>query len=405
MEATAPRSGGLEGSVAERSIRVLHVASRVGPDDGISLAVIAMVRSISRYGGTTHILAGKFPDIPLHPALSEQPTLVSTVEMQRVFGGNLGSNFAWPRGFRDRLASLARNADLVHIHGMWLYPTILGCPVLRRLRTPYVISPHGSLMVEALRRSRLKKLVALTLFERRNLDCAAAVVVTSELELEQLRSLGIQRRAVTVPLAIAPDAPEFFAAGRSLEAYLARPARTILCVSRFHPRKRLVELVRIFAELAPTHYEWRLRIVGPDFERGYRDKVVAAKNASGIEERITIEPALHGNALWRAYLDSDLFVLPSRFENFGLVVGEALASGMPVVTTRGAPWPQLATNRCGWWTDTTLTSLRSAIVEAIETSPRELFAMGQRGAMFVSKGFSLEALGHQLRDLCASIVR
>src|SRR5213592_697168 len=127
MEATAPRSGGLEGSVAERSIRVLHVASRVGPDDGISLAVIAMVRSISRYGGTTHILAGKFPDIPLHPALSEQPTLVSTVEMQRVFGGNLGSNFAWPRGFRDRLASLARNADLVHIHGMWLYPTILGC--------------------------------------------------------------------------------------------------------------------------------------------------------------------------------------------------------------------------------------------------------------------------------------
>ena len=61
--------------------------------------------------------------------------------------------------------------------------------------------------------------------------------------------------------------------------------------------------------------------------------------------------------------------------------------------TRGAPWPQLATDRCGWWTDTTLASLRSAIAEAIETSPTDLFAMGQRGAMVVSKEFSLDALG------------
>jgi glycosyltransferase involved in cell wall biosynthesis len=260
-------------------------------------------------------------------------------------------------------------------------------------------------MVEALRRSRLKKLIALTLFERRNLDVAAAVVVTSEAELEDLRSLGVHGRAVVVPLAIAPDAPDFFASGRSQDEYLARSARTILCVSRFHPRKRLAELVRIFAALAPSHPTWRLRIVGPDSERGYRDKVIAAKAASGADERITIEPALHGDALWRAYLDSDLFVLPSRFENFGLVVGEALASGIPVITTRGAPWPQLAADRCGWWTDTTLGSLRSAIVEAIETSPRELFAMGQRGAMVVSRDFSLEALGHQLSDLYRSIVR
>jgi glycosyltransferase involved in cell wall biosynthesis len=392
-------------SIEDRSINVLHVASTVGPDDGISLAVIGMVHSIRLYGVAARILTGNYPALPLHPALSEQPDLVSTFEMHRLFGGKLGSNVAWPRGFREQLAPLARDADLVHIHGMWLYPTILGCPVLRRLRVPYVISPHGSLMVEALRQSRLKKLIALTLFERRNLDSSAAVVVTSELELEELRSLGIQGRAAVVPLAIVPEAPKSFYAARPQEAFLARPVRTILCVSRFHPRKRLVELVRIFAGLAPTHPSWRLRIVGPDFERGYRDKVIAAKAASGLDERITIEPALHSNALWRAYLESDLFVLPSRFENFGLVVGEALASGMPVITTRGAPWPQLAADRCGWWTDTSLGSLRSAIVEAIETSPGELFAMGQRGAMVVSRDFSLEALGHQLSDLYRSIVR
>ena len=391
--------------IADRAISVLHLAPTVGRDDGISLAIVAMFRANSRSGVTAKVLAGKYPDVPLHSSVSDRPNLIRVVEMQRIFGGKLGSNVAWPRNFREQLAALAREADLVHIHGMWLYPTILGCPVLRRLRVPYVISPHGTLMAEALRRSRFKKLIALTLFERRNLDSAAAVVVTSEPELQDLRSLGVQGRAVVVPLAIAPDAPEFFSSGRSLDEYIARPARTILCVSRFHPRKRLVELVRIFAGLAPSNPTWRLRIVGPDFERGYRDKVIAAKTASGVDERITIEPALHGDALWRAYLDSDLFVLPSQFENFGLVVGEALASGMPVITTRGAPWPQLATDRCGWWTDTTLGSLRSAIAEAIETSPKDLFAMGQRGAMVVSKALSLEALGHQLSDLYASILR
>jgi glycosyltransferase involved in cell wall biosynthesis len=384
---------------------VLHIAPTVGPDDGISLAIVAMVRSISRYGVGAKVLAGKYPDVPLHPSVSDRPDLVRVVEMRRVLGGRLGSNLAWPQTFRELLVPLAREADLVHIHGMWLYPTVLGCPVLRRLHVPYVISPHGSLMVEALRRSRLKKLIALTLFERTNLDSAAAVVVTSEPELQDLRSLGVQAPAVVIPLAIGSDALEFFSPGRSLDEYIARPARTILCVSRFHPRKRLVELVRIFSALAPSHPTWRLRIVGPDFERGYRDKVIAAKGASGAHERIRIEPALHGDALWRAYLDSDLFVLPSRFENFGLVIGEALASGMPVITTRGAPWPRLATDRCGWWTDTTLASLRSAIAEAIETSPRDLFAMGQRGAMVVSKEFSLEALGRQLSDLYASILR
>jgi glycosyltransferase involved in cell wall biosynthesis len=404
VEGTLSDAVGMGDSIADRSINVLHVASTVGPDDGISLAVIGMVHSIRLYGVTARILTGNYPALPLHPALSEQPDLVSTFEMHRLFGGKLGSNVAWPRGFRELLAALARGADLVHIHGMWLYPSILGCPVLRRLRVPYVISPHGTLMAEALRRSRLKKLIALTLFERRNLDSAAAIVVTSEPELEDLRSLGVQAPTVVVPLAIAPDAPGFFSSGRSLDEYIARAARTILCVSRFHPRKRLVELVRIFAGLAPSHPKWRLRIVGPDFERGYRDKVIAARNASGADERITIEPALHGDALWRAYLDSDLFVLPSRFENFGLVVGEALASGMPVITTRGAPWPQLATDRCGWWTDTTLASLRSAIAEAIETSPTDLFAMGQRGAMVVSEKFSLDALGRQLSNLYASIL-
>ena len=383
---------------------MLHVAPTVGPDDGTSLAIVAMVRALTEQGITASVLAGMYPGVVLHPALPDNPALVHTVEMRRVFGDGIGSNIAWPRDFRLVLSKLAPTVDLVHVHGMWLYPTILGCPILRQIQKPYVISPHGSLMNGALRHGRLKKLVALALFERRNVESAKAVAVTSKPELDELRSIGFTTRALVVPLAVAPAALEFFSSGRSQEEFLARRIRTILCVSRFHSQKRLIELVGIFGELAADHREWRLRIAGPDSERGYRAKVISAATKSGFGDRIAVESALHGERLWRAYLDSDLFVLPSAFESFGLVLGEALASGMPAIATRGAPWPQLADGECGWWADTSVPSLRVTIAEAMDTPPLQLFAMGKRGARIVSDHFSIAALGRRLGELYASIV-
>jgi glycosyltransferase involved in cell wall biosynthesis len=262
-------------------------------------------------------------------------------------------------------------------------------------------------MTDAMARSRVKKLLALTLFERRNIESATVVLATSQTELDQLSSLGFSVTGSVIPLAVDPAAVAFLARPRTLGALETTGpprVRTLLCVSRFHSRKRLVEVVRAFAQVGQAFPDWRLRIVGPDYEPGYRAKVLAAAGESQLAGRISVEPALEGERLWRAYRDADLFLLASTFENFGLVIAEALAAGVPVIATRGTPWPQLAAQRCGWWIDPSLETLPSTLNEAMSASPLTLREMGQRGVRLVETDFSLRALGDSLGALYRSVV-
>jgi glycosyltransferase involved in cell wall biosynthesis len=259
-------------------------------------------------------------------------------------------------------------------------------------------------MTGAITRSRIKKALALALFERTNIASASAVLATSMTELNQLRSLGFSVEGTVVPLAVDPTAMAFFSRPRVPETDDAVRERTLLCVSRFHAQKRLVEVVRAFAEVGRPFREWRLRIVGPDYEQGYRDKVVAAARETRLASRISVEPALSGEGLWQAYRDADVFLLASTFENFGLVIAEALAAGLPVIATRAAPWPQLDALRCGWWIDGSLESLPLTLRDAMSTPPAILREMGGRGARLVEADFSLRALGQSLEALYNSVL-
>jgi glycosyltransferase involved in cell wall biosynthesis len=262
-------------------------------------------------------------------------------------------------------------------------------------------------MTDAMARSRINKILALSLFERRNIESASVVASTSQTELDQLRSLGFSGTGTVLPLAVDPAAIAFFSRPRTLDTLDttdARRQRTLLCVSRFHSRKRLVEVVRAFADVGHPLPQWRLRIVGPDYEHGYRAKVVAAARESGLASRISVEPPLQGEQLWRAYRDADLFVLASTFENFGLVIAEALGAGIPVIATRGTPWPQLASHRCGWWIDPSLEALPATLEDAMSTPSVTLREMGQRGARLIEAEFSLRALGTNLSALYRSVL-
>ena len=89
-------------------------------------------------------------------------------------------------------------------------------------------------------------------------------------------------------------------------------------------------------------------------------------------------------------------MLPTHSENFGVVVAEALASGVPVLTTTGAPWSVLEGEDCGWWVERNADAIRSALADAVSRSDDDRLAMGQRGRRLVEEQFSWEHVAEQL---------
>jgi glycosyltransferase involved in cell wall biosynthesis len=108
----------------------------------------------------------------------------------------------------------------------------------------------------------------------------------------------------------------------------------VLFLSRIHPKKGLDLLIPAFRELLRS---WpadaqkpKLALVGPDAD-GYRSEVETMVREQGITEQVLWTGMLQGSEKVQAYVDSDLFVLPSYQENFGIAVAEAMAAGLPVI--------------------------------------------------------------------------
>jgi glycosyltransferase involved in cell wall biosynthesis len=120
--------------------------------------------------------------------------------------------------------------------------------------------------------------------------------------------------------------------------------QTALFVGRIYPVKGLPMLIEAWAQVRP--HGWRLQIVGPD-EAGHRAEVERVVSAAGLDGVVSFVGPLEGQAKQTALLDADLFVLPTHSENFGMAIGEALAHGLPVLTTTGAPWSMLPQRGCG----------------------------------------------------------
>lgn len=357
---------------------VIHTIARVATaDGGPSRTVVALCRALVAEGVRVELLAGSVEDAD--PGV---PVLVS------------GTVRRWGREqpLRGRFAALVagRLAEggfgIVHDHGIWLSSNRAAAEAARRARAARVVSPRGMLSQWALAWRGRRKRAAWLLFQRRDLSSADALHATSELEWREIRAAGLE-----APVAVVPNGVDLPALGEPRPVG-TRPRR-VLFLSRIHPKKGLADLIEAWGSARP--HGWELVIAGPD-EGGHRAEIEARARALGPGAAIRFHDAVPDAGKWELYRTADVFVLPSRSENFGVVVAEALACGVPAIATRAAPWELLEERSCGWWTEGGVEPLSRALAEATGIGDDERRAMGARGRRLVEERFGWPAVARRM---------
>ena len=282
-----------------------------------------------------------------------------------------------------------RGIDIVHQHCLWLANSRTTRFLRKHQGVPSVIAPHGSLEPWALRRSNWKKRIVLPLYEGANLRHASCLHALSEQEVAGMREFGLKNPIAVIPngisgswLASSGDAATF-----RRRFNIAPEKRIILYLSRITPIKGLPLLIEALAEIRNELADWVLVLAGAD-EFDHLREIRAVVDGYDLARHVIFTGLLVDQIKRDAYAAADLFVLPTLREAAPVVVLEALGAGVPVLTTKGAPWENLVTHRCGWWTDIDSGAIADVLKKAMACSPAELRQMGGRGRDLVGARYT-----------------
>jgi glycosyltransferase involved in cell wall biosynthesis len=360
-------------------MRILLTVASLHPETGgPARSVPGLATALAHQGVDVHVWSPNVPDLLPEPV-----------------------GFVLHRGTLEATLDLVKRLDLIHDNGLWLplNHRIAKAAMLRGI--PRVVSPRGMLEPWALKHKKWKKRLAWLFYQKYDLETASLLHSTAESEAEQFVRLGLTCAVTTIPNGVEIlGTPKFKNATicEERKSYddvryaTCSPTRTALFLSRIHPKKGLPLLVDTWAKVRPAG--WRMLVAGPD-EGGHRAKVEMLVRHAGLSGEWEFCGSLEGSKKRSAYENADLFILPTYSENFGIAVAEALAHGLPVITTHGAPWQLLESERCGWWVPANGNGIASALDDATRRSPEELAAMGERGRTVVAERFVWDGIAKQ----------
>ena len=368
-------------------MKVLMTIAGLDPEyGGPSHSVPALAEALARAGVSVELFACDAVAGRGTPHLPE-PRLVPT---RLLPFADRSTRWAVRRnGFFSALRERAGADTIIHDNGLWLPSNHAVVAAARTLNRPLVISPRGMLTPWAMKYRGLKKQMAWWLYQRRDLRCAQVLHATSQAEAVGFRAAGLRQ-----PIAVVPNGVELPGGTRNSELGTRNSElRTVLFLSRIHPVKGLVHLVEAWAKLQPAG--WRVVVAGDDAD-GHQSQLETLIRQRQLTGQFEFLGPVHGEKKSELYQNADLFVLPSHTENFGIAIAEALAAGLPVITTKGTPWEELVTHRCGWRTDIGTGPLTEALGKATALSDAQRREMGQRGRRLVEENYTWPAAAQKM---------
>jgi glycosyltransferase involved in cell wall biosynthesis len=305
------------------------------------------------------------------------------------FSASFPKFWEYSRNLHKKLKKTAKDFDLIHITSTFLFASTLGAYYAKKNNIPYIISPRGNLMNEPMKKKgALKKIFYVGLVEERNLQNASAIHFTVKKEKEEYEELGfIYKKSILIPNGIDPENFEDAPDGHFRQKFnISDDKKIVLFLSRISWKKGLDTLLPAFRKVVDNNPNTVLVIAGGDTE-GYKKRVEQWINENNLQNDVIFTGMITGKDKTGALKDSNVFVLPSYSENFGMAVVEAMNFSLPVVITENVGISnKIIENNAGLVVSKDETQVSNAILRLLNN---ENFAkdIGERGRSLVAKEY------------------
>ena len=392
-------------------LRILHVISTLAPASGGPTGVLKELARAQASAGNAVVICTTDRGNPVRgrlPASYFQGAFPDPVEV-KVFGveyAPLLVSLEMRRWLRHNM----RGFDIAHIHGLYRFPPTYAACQAREQGLPFVIQSHGALDPYLYARSSTGKLGFKRLYERwfdlPNLHAAGAIHYTAEEERERASFLNLRAPSFVLPN------------GLDWSRYRELPARGVLRIrwglgdaplvlflGRLHFKKGLDLLIPAFDALRRRVPGVQLMIVGPEND-DYGQKVRGWVRERRLDAAVHFVGPLEGGDVLQAYVDADVFALPSYTENFGMTVAEAMACALPVVISDQVNiHAEVSDAGAGLVTRCDADEVAQAL-EALLSDAERCRVMGEAGRYLVQSRYSWPAIVETLtREYEAVIAR
>jgi len=297
-------------------------------------------------------------------------------------------------------AVMAADFELLHLHGLWMYPSVVSQRWGHSTRKPYLVSVHGMLEPWALDNARGKKRLAKLIYEGRNLGGASCLHSLCAAETMAIRTLGLRNPVCEIPNCVRLPAPG--PAGPSPWAgVILEGMAVLLYFGRLHPKKQLPALLRGWQRAKQSGpgaaKEWALAVVGWD-EGNYRKGLEDLASQLALSDVYFAGPQ-YGFEKHNTLSGADAFILPSISEGLPSSVLEAWSYGLPVLMTRQCNLPEGFVAGAAVEVSSDPSDVARGLSVLFEMTSAERRAMGARGLGLVRDRFNCRGVSEQMRDV------
>jgi glycosyltransferase involved in cell wall biosynthesis len=382
-------------------VNILHIMNSVNPASGGPIEVVKQLWT-TPVSGRHHVEIASL-DPPGAPYVKECPLPVHPLGPAKLSYAFSARLIPWLRANRSRF-------DAAIVNGIWQFHSFGAWQALHSSSTPYVLFTHGMLDPWFKKRYPLKhfkKWMYWPWAEYRVLRDARAVLFTTEEERVQARSSFWLYRCNEMVVNYGTAKPkgdpqlelqEFFSRYPEL-----RNKKLALFMGRIHPKKGCDLLIEAFARVLGPHPQWHLVIAGPD-QIGWQKQLNHRAQQLGLASRTTWTGMLGGSLKWGALRAAEVFVLPSHQENFGVVVAEALAAGVPaLISNKVNIWREIEADGAGMVGEDTLQGTCDLLRAYVELPDRETVAMRQRARTCFEQRFEIDKAAETLQAILKGI--